>query len=307
MARPIVVYRKDENNVGDIASDPLQYFIPGQYDTIDILDLPIARWNSDQPIVVGGGGLLGNDFIGDNLYKLLSHNDYNQLANLVNNAWTASDPNHQDLQQKFMADLHSLVNSYKQKLATKVTAPRYIWGAGHNQDTTKRVKFIEYPSILSMFDKVAVRDYKQQYDYVPCASCMHPAFRKKYAIKNDIIWFEHKKQLVKSTEFATMSIPRFINSGANIEQVAELLGSANTIITNSYHGAYWGTLLKKKVIVVEAWSSKFYYLKHNPIFAPKGYFPVHELAEQCEIYPSAIDECVALNQKYFDEIRDTLK
>jgi len=159
----------------------------------------------------------------------------------------------------------------------------------------------------SMFDKVTVRDYKQQYDYVPCASCMHPAFRKKYAIKNDIIWFEHKKQLVKSTEFATMSIPRFINSGANIEQVAELLGSANTIITNSYHGAYWGTLLKKKVIVVEAWSSKFYYLKHNPIFAPKGYFPVHELAEQCEIYPSAIDECVALNQKYFDEIRDTLK
>jgi exopolysaccharide biosynthesis predicted pyruvyltransferase EpsI len=117
---------------------------------------------------------------------------------------------------------------------------------------------------------------------------MHPALRKQYTIKNDIIWFEHKKQLVK--DFGNDSIPRYINSGSNIDHTIELLGSANIIITNSYHGAYWGTLLKKRVIVVSPWSSKFFALRHQvPLIDKTDNWT--DAIDRCEIYQDALDEC----------------
>lgn len=306
-ARPIVVHRRDTNNVGDIASDPLQYFMPGQYDVIDIINLPSAKYDGSRPIIVGGGGLIGNDFIGDDLEMLLSSNDYNQLVQVVNSAWKASDANHFDLQREFTDKLHKLVKEYIDKLSRRVTAPRIVWGAGHNQDMNKKVKSLQYPAFLSGFDRVGVRDHRQIYDWVPCASCMHPALEKKYAIKNDIIFFEHKKQLIKSTDFGNRSIPRYVNSGNNIEQTIELLGSANTILTNSYHGAYWGILLKKKVIVVDVWSTKFYFFKHNPLLVGKD--SMHDLGpyiDQAETFPQALQECKQATQQYWNEVSQML-
>jgi hypothetical protein len=129
---------------------------------------------------------------------------------------------------------------------------------------------------------------------------MHPALRKQYPIKNDVIWFEHKKQLIKS--FGSDSIPRFINSGSNIEQTIELLGGATTIITNSYHGAYWGTLLKKRVIVVDPWSTKFYGLKHKPAIIEKA-DEWKDGLDTAIVYSNALDECVNETQMFWDSIK----
>ena len=40
----------------------------------------------------------------------------------------------------------------------------------------------------------------------------------------------------------------------------EFIGSGDVVVTNSYHGAYWATLLGK-VVVAFPWASKFYGLK----------------------------------------------
>ena len=182
------------------------------------------------------------------------------------------------------------------------TAPRIVWGAGHNEDTNKRVKRPQWPDWLSNFDLIGVRDYGQPFEWVPCASCLDTAFDKNYRIKNDIIWYEHKKQLIKSTHFGSKPIPRYINSGANMEQTIELLGSANTIITNSYHGAYWGTLLGKKVIVAGPWSSKFHTLKHRVTFInPQDNYEY--LLDSIETYPEALQECRDANNNHWQKIQ----
>ena len=125
---------------------------------------------------------------------------------------------------------------------------------------------------------------------------------KNYRIKNDIIWYEHKKQLIKSTHFGSKPIPRYINSGANMEQTIELLGSANTIITNSYHGAYWGTLLGKKVIVAGPWSSKFHTLKHRVTFInPQDNYEY--LLDGIETHPEALQECRDANNNHWQKIQ----
>jgi len=131
---------------------------------------------------------------------------------------------------------------------------------------------------------------------------MHPALAKKYPIRNKVIWFEHKKQLIKATNFGSDSIPRFINSGGNMDQTIELLGSAETIITNSYHGAYWGVLLGRKVIVTEPWSTKFYGFKHMPYLLTKIQ-TWHDIIDDVPTYPNALEECVQLTKNYWQEVQ----
>ena len=305
MTKCYVVHRTDANNVGDIASNPMQYFLkPGQYETIDILDVGSAYFD-DKPVIVGGGGLIANDFIGEKLFELVQASDKNQIASLANQYWKKFSPNNKDVRDDFFKKLNDLVAKTIPKLDSKKT-PRVIWGAGHNANYNKKdnIKFA-YPPYLRNFDLVGIRDFGQQYQWVPCASCMHPAFRKKYAIKNDVIWFEHKKQLVKSTDFGSDPIPRFVNSGSNIEQTIEILGSANVIITNSYHGAYWGALLGKKVMIYEPWSSKFNTLKHKPYVLNKGE-DWRSVASGLPSYTNALEECVSANQEYWEQVKGYL-
>ena len=134
---------------------------------------------------------------------------------------------------------------------------------------------------------------------------MHPALREKHIIKHPVIWFEHKKQLIKSTEFGTDPIPRYVNSGDNITETIRLLGSADVIITNSYHGAFWGTLLGRKVIVVEAWSSKFNAMKHRPYFLSKGENWKNVIIN-LEVYNTALDDCIDATQQYWNRVKQCL-
>jgi hypothetical protein len=258
-----VVHRADPNNVGDLSSNPLQYFLkPEEYQVVDITRIKETEYNSGLPMIVGGGGLIGNDFFGDAIPSLLPSADLDQLVTIQKHKWNLKDTANEKAHEEFQFAHRNFIKRYMNKIKP-VSTPRHIWGAGHNSPLDKRGDAdILFPDWLMNFDEVGIRDWDQNQPWVPCASCMHPALDKKYAIKNDVIFYEHKKQLIKN--FGNDSMPRFVNSGNNIDQTIELLGSANIILTNSYHGAYWGVLLGKKVIVVEPWSSKFLSMKYAP-------------------------------------------
>jgi hypothetical protein len=300
----VVVHRQDQNNVGDIASNPVQYFLsPDEYHTVDITELNYTEYASNLPMIVGGGGLIGNEFFGDIVKNVLNSSDKNQLSDLWNRRWSVTDPSNRNINEEFLIKYKDLIKEYIDKLNT-TKSPRFFWGGGYNGEYNKKIKTdFEWPEWMVEFDKIGVRDWGQSLPWAPCASCMHPALRKSYAIKNDIIFFEHKKQLLK--DFGTDSIPRFINSGSNVEQTIELLGSANIILTNSYHGAYWGTLLKKRVVVVGAWGAKFHAMKHSPYLLDKNE-TWKEGLEKTEIYNSASGECISATEEYWDGIKDQL-
>jgi hypothetical protein len=301
MKKYIVVHRKDENNVGDIASNPLQYFLkPDEYQTIDIVNLRNEKYPASVPIIVGGGGLIGNDFIGDSVRDILSGADKNYLKQMWNLRWDTVNPANVEISREFNSRYQNLISEYINKTAED-KSPRFIWGAGHNGDVSKKTKKeLNFPNWLTEFNLTGIRDWDQGYNWVPCASCMHPALRKDYSIKNDIIFFEHKKQLLK--DFGTESIPRFVNSGSNIEQTIELLGSANIILTNSYHGAYWGTLLKKRVVVIDPWSTKFLNFKHAPTLLEKDE-SWKKAIDRSVIFQSALSECVTANETFWNKIK----
>ena len=225
-----VVHRSDPNNVGDLAANPLQYFLnKDEYRVIDIMNCSLEQIPTDVPLIIGGGGLLGNEIFGDVIEQLLQAPDTAKVMQQWTDVWNIVQHTNAKPRDRFMAKLQPLVHDYLNEL-DNTRQPRILWGAGHNADVAKRVKSIAYPGWMNYFDMVGIRDYKQPFKYVPCASCMHPALAKKYPIKNKVIWFEHKKQLIKATNFGSDSIPRFINSGGNMEQTIELLGSAKQLL-----------------------------------------------------------------------------
>lgn len=304
MIKFVVMHRKDANNVGDIASNPLQYFLKSdEYQSIDIANLKNETYPSGVPVVCGGGGLIENNFMKDTLRDILGGSDINQLKNLWDQRWESTLRSNFDISKEFNIKFQNLISEYINKIE-KDKSIKILWGAGHNGEVSKKTKNqLNFPDWLSEFNFVGIRDWNQDFNWVPCASCLHPALQKKYSIKNDVIFFEHKKQLLK--DFGDESIPRFINSGSNIEQTIELLGSANIILTNSYHGAYWGTLLKKRVIVIDPWSTKFLNFKHMPVLLDNTN-SWKSAVEKAEIYSNALDDCISTNELFWNKIRNSL-
>ena len=296
-----VIHRVDRNNVGDMASNPLQYFLHNdEYEVVDAANISQSYIDPNIPLIVGGGGLLNNDFIGNIFKEILYPADRLELERMWTMSWNLKNSTYAPAHSEFMEKYRALLHQYLKKIEYTDNL-KFVWGAGFNGDITEAVT-PEYPAGLLNFELVGLRDHftNMKHTWVPCASCMHPALQKKYEIKNDVIWFEHKKQLVK--DFGNDSIPRFVNSGSNIDQTIELLGSANIILTNSYHGAYWGTLLGKKVIVVGPWSNKFQFMKHKPKFLSKkeGW---KDVVDDIEVHKDALAECVTTTEAFWKKIK----
>ena len=300
MKRYTLIHRHDKNNVGDLASNPLQYFLrDDNYTIYDIANLKQSSYDDNRPVIIGGGGLIGNLNFTNTLVSLIGSADKNALKNTFESKWLAVDPANRDLSNRFNADFHQLIKTYLKQLSEPKT-PRIIWGAGHNTDIPKKSSSLIIPDYLLEFDMVGIRDNVNDFKWVPCASCMHPALRKTYTVKNEVIWFEHKKQLIK--DFGSEPIPRFANSGNNVEQTIELLGSANVILTNSYHGAYWGTLLKKKVIVVEPWSTKFLNFRHQPALMSSTE-NWRDIIDDVPVFQNALEECMSTTEEWWTEVK----
>ena len=201
------------------------------------------------------------------------------------------------------------------------------WGIGqqtYDFSNLENIKSFNYSQYLDNFDLVGIRDIDFGYNWVPCASCMHKSFDKKREIKHEFVVFSHKKFQLNFEGF-----PRMTNENVDLDKILDFLGSGETILTSSYHGAYWGTLLGRKVLAFP-FSSKFYTLKHRPgIYhvskwnQSKKRFSVfgkliyefryknkytcksdgwQDALKDCRTYPDSLQESRTSNQSYYSQI-----
>lgn len=185
-------------------------------------------------------------------------------------------------------NLCKIIKSHKSKVI--------IWGVGLNSNYKEDKDIV--PDIFKKADVVGIRDFGFEFNCVPCVSCMHDSFKKEYEIKNDIVCFEGNKL---DLPFPTMPCV----SENSMDMIIEFLGTARTIITSSYHGMYWGTLLKREVIVIpNEKSSKFY---HFPRVLPITDLTNWEsFVGKGNIYPDFYDECVNKNILFKENVEKIL-
>ena len=113
----VLAHRKDPNNVGDIAANPLQYFLsPDQYQTIDVAHPGQEDYPGDVPVVVGGGGLIGNDFMGNVVANYLLSPDEMQLKQLSEVRWKLISEHNWHIHRNFKNKYSELIEEAKTRL-----------------------------------------------------------------------------------------------------------------------------------------------------------------------------------------------
>ncbi len=223
------------------------------------------------------------------------------------------------------------LDSFSQLSQHKKGTKLISWGIGqqiYNNYQLQDIHDFDYSQYTHGFDLVGIRDSHYTDYWVPCASCMHESFDKKREIQHEFVVFSHKKFQIKIGSF-----PHMTNNTQNLEEILDFLGSGETILTSSYHGAYWGTLLGRKVLSFP-FTSKFYTFKHSP-----GIFPVQKwfqsqfklslfkktifqsydqnkficnidnwqsYLKNCQFYPEALPENRERNQWYYNKILNIL-
>ncbi len=185
-----------------------------------------------------------------------------------------------------------------EELLSRPWGTKVGWGLGNNMVTDTVTGFVpkaklSWPTYADQFDLLGVRDYGSKYRWVPCASCLHPAFSIDIPTAHEIVVYEHKRVPLNISGF-----PRMKNDGNRIDRSLEFLRSGELILTNSYHGAYWGHLLGQRVIAFP-FSAKFYGLKHAlPLCKPGEW---KKYIDRAEAHPNALQECRQANISFFSD------
>jgi hypothetical protein len=104
--------------------------------------------------------------------------------------------------------------------------------------------------------------------WVPCASCMHPSidkYRGAATQRHAGVYFNSDPSIIGRYPMpdSLRRLPKRSNRVV-MEDAISFLASTEVILTNSYHGAYWGQLLGRRVILVNAYSAKFFGYQYQP-------------------------------------------
>jgi len=156
-----------------------------------------------------------------------------------------------------------------------------IWGAGTN---VHDVESAVYPPLIDRADMVGIRDWGTYYEWVPCVSCMAPEFDKPRSIEHDVVVYEHLERPVPVNDPA---FPRMTNKNVSLAAALDFIGSGETVLTTTYHGAFWGALLGRRV-VCHGWSSRFFHMRHSPKLVSSW---KEWNSERAPVYAGALAEC----------------
>jgi len=173
---------------------------------------------------------------------------------------------------------------------------KIAWGVGSSRHGST-----QHPAPPTGFDLMGIREYGREGGiYVPCTSCMADFFDAVPAPETEVVTFFNADPKITKPE-----IPGFptLENVSSLESTLSFLARGETVITNSYHGAYWSTLMGRKVICL-AYSSKFYGYKCPPVMATLETWK--EAMPKTRSYSEYLDDCRHENLKFFKQVTDLI-
>jgi len=128
--------------------------------------------------------------------------------------------------------------------------PVIVWGAGLNYPSNASYEY-ELVKSLRQCAIVGIRNHafaiKHNFDYVPCASCLHPAFDPVPGEQrgHKVLFYEHHDR-----RFARPNWPwKAHNMEPDLDVVLDKFRKSEYVITNSFHGAYWGLCMQRRTML----------------------------------------------------------
>ena len=137
-----------------------------------------------------------------------------------------------------------------------------LWGVGQSIKYSMTPHFIN--KLPFAFWGLRDIDSTHQENFLPCVSCLHPMLDLPQTDSKTLIFLNFDKKLTDKNiqtalqeKFGHYTI---LYNNCSIKEFIQHFQSCNKIITNSFHGAYWGLLAGKRVSLIGCYSSKFYSL-----------------------------------------------
>lgn len=138
------------------------------------------------------------------------------------------------------------------------------WGVGTLQ------RFLisrRYSRARRLMDLVGSRDYgDRHFPWVPCVSCMSEGFDDPSAPEHDVVFYYHGGKTDSQGITIPDDMPRLGNDRGNLDEALSFIASGRTVVSNSYHGVYWGLLMKRRVLCIP-FSYKFSAFRKPPAYA----------------------------------------
>ncbi len=174
------------------------------------------------------------------------------------------------------------------------------WGAGHNSHR-EGAKDRWDPIVPIRYDRFFLftsRDWKYGSDrFCPCVSCMMPGLERTYPIKRKIGVLSHHE--IRIGEFSC----DICDNEQPLDVILEFIGSSEVIITNTYHGTYWATLMGKKVILYRPFSNRFDHFRYPPT---RYSGDLEADIGRARTYPQALAECREINMQLKAELMSAI-
>jgi hypothetical protein len=257
-------YKRTEGNLAEHVIQPVDYFDFGPDVKKVPLDIPVPDYVDRRVtgVIIGGSGIFGV-------------NTWKRLRDIADQV----PPN----------------------------VPVVVWGMGINDHHRLDKRYHETLAYLESRPNVllGLRDafYK---NYVPCASCMRAELDAGFTVQHEVGLYVHRNHAMAGLAGKTYPYPVMSNQVRGdpltyFWRVLKFLGSCDVVVTNAYHGAYWATLLKKRVIVVSPFSNKFFGFQNEPVIVDR----VEQALESLEIatsYPNALKESRTLNVNFYRRV-----
>jgi hypothetical protein len=150
----------------------------------------------------------------------------------------------------------TMVNWLNSNRPSEIT-PKVIWGAGSSRHGETQ----PWPD-PDGFSLIGTREWTPEREkaglWAPCPSCMSYLFDLEYPVTRPAVAFVNASETIRARYPAAYNtgLPMLDNT-APMEDIVAFLGSAETVVTNSYHGMTWASWLGRKV-EVHGYSSKFH-------------------------------------------------
>lgn len=185
------------------------------------------------------------------------------------------------------------------RILKEVTGKRIVWGAGVNYWDESNFGRPEFKH-----DLVGLRDWGyEDVDWVPCASCLSGLFDLEWKRTRDVVVYQHYNYTVRCYGCPEMTnhVPPGETTHTYFRRVVEFLASAEVVVTASYHGAYWATLLGCRVLAVPV-KTKLTTMRHEPEYVTPSDWPSH--LDGGRVYPDALEECREANRAFERKVRE---
>jgi hypothetical protein len=177
---------------------------------------------------------------------------------------------------------------------------RVAWGVGASAKGMPQ----SIPLVADL-DLVGVREWGRERNlpgawYVPCASCMLPLLDQRWPVTQDVVGFVNSNPDRPAPDLGDLPTK---GNNLSIEEVIGWLGSAETVVTNSFHGVYWATLLGRRVVCIP-YSSKFHGFKFPPTYATAETW--RDAVHAARVWPEALEDCRRANRTFYARVREEI-